>query len=67
MDFPLDKILEFDKNKYEATVGMISYLHAIEETPEILLEYSEKDRSRRVAIIINDILSGKIKYKEGEK
>ena len=66
MKFPLDKVLKFNKNKYETSVAMMRYADKIEAQPELLTEYSEKDRDKRVAIIINDILSEKVKYKKGE-
>jgi len=66
MEFPLGEVLKFDENKYEASVAMMKYAEKIEENPDLLIEYSEKDRDKRVAIIIKDILTGKVKYKKGE-
>ncbi|MBN1897523.1 MAG: hypothetical protein JW827_02000 [Spirochaetes bacterium] len=66
MKFPHTKILQSDTNKYEISVAMMKYAEKIIETPELLLEYSERDRDKKVAIIINDILEGKIKYHRGE-
>lgn len=63
MEFPLEQVLSFDGNKNMISVAMMKYAQKIEEDPEILLEYTEKDRDKRVAIIIKDILTGKVKYK----
>jgi DNA-directed RNA polymerase subunit K/omega len=69
MRVPIDKVIGFDGNKYEATAAMTKYIERIEEEPEILLDYSEKDKEKIVAIVIDEILSGKLKYhyKESDK
>jgi len=62
MDFPVDEIISNDKNKYEMSVAMIRYARKIEEIPELLLEYDEKERDKRLKIIMKDVLSGTVKY-----
>lgn len=63
MKFPLDKVLSFDKNKYEIVAVMIKFVEKIEEEPEILLNYPEKDRDKLCAIVVDEVLSGKLEYK----
>lgn len=67
MDFPLNKIINCDKNKYEVAVAMIKYAGKLNEIPELLLEYSAKDQEKRLSIILNNILNGTVKYKTNTK
>lgn len=65
MDLPLDDILNSTVNKYEISTAMIKYAMKIEEHPELLLEYKEKDQHKRLKIIFNDIFQKKVPYKFG--
>lgn len=62
MKFPIQEIISNDKNKYEMSIAMIKYGVKLDEMPELLLEYNEKDKDKRLKIIMNDILSSKVKY-----
>ena len=65
MKFPLDKVINSSINKFETAAAMIKYAGKLEEIPELLAEYTEKEREKRLRIIMSDILDGKIKYKLG--
>ncbi len=62
MKFPIQEIISNDKNKYEISIAMIKYGIKLDEMPELLLEYNEKDKDKRLKIIMSDILSSKVKY-----
>lgn len=62
MKFPIQEIISNNKNKYELSIAMIKYGVKLDEMPELLLEYNEKDKDKRLKIIMNDILSSKVKY-----
>ncbi len=63
MEFPIDKIINSDKNKYELSIAMMKYAAKLDEFPELLLEYEEKEREKRIKIIMSNILDGTVKYK----
>ncbi len=67
MDFPIDKIINCDKNKYELSTAMIKYAAKLNEIPELLLEYTAKEQEKRLNIILNNILDGTVKYKFNTK
>ncbi|MBU1077932.1 MAG: hypothetical protein KKH98_11610 [Spirochaetes bacterium] len=67
MKFPVDEIIQSSHNKYELSVAMIKYGTKLEEIPELLLEFKEKDRDKRLKIIIGEILKGKVKYSYNDK
>ena len=62
MEFPVEMIINYDEKKYEMAAAMIKYSLKIEDVPEILLEFDEKDRDKRLRIVFNGLLSGKVKY-----
>lgn len=62
MKFPTDSIIKHSGNKYELSMAMIKYAGKLDEIPELLLEYSEKDRDKRLKIIMGEILNEKVKY-----
>ncbi|MDD5066163.1 MAG: hypothetical protein PHF84_03870 [bacterium] len=63
MELPLEDILNANIHKYELSVVMLKYALKIEEHPELLLEYKEKDRHKRLKIIFNDVFQKVISYK----
>ena len=62
MEFPVDLVINYDEKKYEMAAAMIKYSLKIEEIPELLLEFDEKERDKRLKIVFNALLSGKVKY-----
>ena len=66
MEFPVDEIIKNSINKYEIATAMIKYSRKLEEIPELLLDHSPEEQEYRLKIIIEDILSGKVKYKFSE-
>ena len=67
MKFPVDEIISNDENKYEIAVAMIKFGLKLDEIPELLLEYSEKDRDKRLKVIISEIINKKVKYTYDEE
>ena len=66
MKFPVSKVIECDKNKYQISMIMIKYNKKLEEYPQLLVEYKPRDREKKLKIILSNVLNGKIPYIDPE-
>ncbi len=65
MKVPIDLITGFTENKYELAVAMMKYAERVEEMPELLMDYSDKDKEKLAIISITKILSKEVKFSYG--